>query len=178
MPWATCYGYCILVKQITFKVCIALNTVLLRSDPYVKIYLHHQNNRSAKKKTHIKKRSLNPVFNESFIFDLPTKDGSLNEVQLEVHSTFINLKQQFDFFSIFRWLCATGTESPRMRSVFGKFSPLNTPLMTSCFGFPELSNLFARFLKIPNKSSYKTVFIYKPFNRTSSSFLIHSVSEN
>jgi len=54
------------------------------SDPYVKIYLHHQNNRSAKKKTHIKKRSLNPVFNESFIFDLPTKDGSLGDVQLEV----------------------------------------------------------------------------------------------
>lgn len=54
------------------------------SDPYVKIYLHHQNTRSAKKKTHIKKRSLNPVFNESFIFDLPTKDGSLKEVQLEV----------------------------------------------------------------------------------------------
>ena len=54
------------------------------SDPYVTIYLHHQNNRSAKKKTHIKKRSLNPVFNESFIFDLPTKDGSLGDVQLEV----------------------------------------------------------------------------------------------
>jgi len=54
------------------------------SDPYVKLYLHHQNTRSAKKKTHIKKRSLNPVFNESFIFDLPSKDGSLDEVQLEV----------------------------------------------------------------------------------------------
>lgn len=54
------------------------------SDPYVKLYLHHQNTRSAKKKTHIKKRSLNPVFNESFIFDLPSKDGSLDEVQLEI----------------------------------------------------------------------------------------------
>ena len=53
-------------------------------DPYVKLYLHHQSTRSAKKKTHIKKRSLNPVFNESFIFDLPSKDGSLDEVQLEV----------------------------------------------------------------------------------------------
>ena len=54
------------------------------SDPYVKIYLHYENTRSAKKKTHIKKRSLNPVFNESFIFDLPSKDGGLEEVQLEV----------------------------------------------------------------------------------------------
>ena len=50
----------------------------------MKLYLHHQNTRSAKKKTHIKKRSLNPVFNESFIFDLPSKDGSLDEVQLEI----------------------------------------------------------------------------------------------
>jgi len=54
------------------------------SDPYVKIYLHHNNTRSSKKKTHIKKRSLNPVFNESFIFDLPSKDGNLHDIQLEV----------------------------------------------------------------------------------------------
>ena len=69
-------------------VCNTLYCPLLNSwrfpDPYVKIYLHYENTRSAKKKTHIKKRSLNPVFNESFIFDLPSKDGGLEEVQLEV----------------------------------------------------------------------------------------------
>ena len=54
------------------------------SDPYVKIYMNYQNVRSVKKKTHIKKRSLNPVFNESFIFDLPSKEGSLDDIQLEV----------------------------------------------------------------------------------------------
>merc|ERR1711902_229117 len=54
------------------------------SDPYVKIYMNYQNVRSVKKKTHIKKRSLNPVFNESFIFDLPSKEGSLEDIQLEV----------------------------------------------------------------------------------------------
>ncbi|CAG0912688.1 unnamed protein product, partial [Notodromas monacha] len=41
------------------------------SDPYVKIYLLYKNQRIAKKKTHVKKRTLNPVFNESFVFDLP-----------------------------------------------------------------------------------------------------------
>ena len=46
--------------------------------------MNYQNVRSMKKKTHIKKRSLNPVFNESFIFDLPSKEGSLEEIQLEV----------------------------------------------------------------------------------------------
>ena len=37
----------------------------------------------AKKKTHIKKRSLNPVFNESFVFDLPSSDGDLSLTKLE-----------------------------------------------------------------------------------------------
>jgi Ca2+-dependent lipid-binding protein len=40
-------------------------------DPYVKIYLLYKGQRIAKKKTHVKKRTLNPVFNESFVFDLP-----------------------------------------------------------------------------------------------------------
>ena len=43
-------------------------------DPYVKVYLMYNGQRIAKKKTHVKKRTLNPVFNESFIFDLPTTD--------------------------------------------------------------------------------------------------------
>ncbi|XP_064627038.1 synaptotagmin-7-like isoform X3 [Lineus longissimus] len=41
------------------------------SDPYVKIWLMHGQKRLEKKKTTIKKRNLNPVFNESFIFDVP-----------------------------------------------------------------------------------------------------------
>merc|ERR1719264_1425492 len=54
------------------------------SDPYVKIYLMYNNQRISKKKTHVKKRTLNPVFNESFVFDLPkTQDSSLDNIQLE-----------------------------------------------------------------------------------------------
>lgn len=41
------------------------------ADPYVKIYLLYNGQRIAKKKTHIKKRTLSPVFNESFAFDIP-----------------------------------------------------------------------------------------------------------
>lgn len=44
------------------------------ADPYVKIYLLCNGQRIAKKKTHVKKRTLNPVFNESFAFDIPTKE--------------------------------------------------------------------------------------------------------
>jgi hypothetical protein len=53
------------------------------SDPYVKIYLLYNNQRISKKKTHVKKRTLNPVFNESFVFDLPRSEGGLAKVQLE-----------------------------------------------------------------------------------------------
>ena len=52
-------------------------------DPYVKIYLLHNGQRVTKKKTHIKKRSLNPVFNESFVFDLPDSAETLSSIQLE-----------------------------------------------------------------------------------------------
>lgn len=44
------------------------------ADPYVKIYLLYNGQRIAKKKTHVKKRTLSPVFNESFAFDIPTNE--------------------------------------------------------------------------------------------------------
>lgn len=52
-------------------------------DPYVKIYLVHNGQRIAKKKTHVKKRTLNPVFNESFVFDLPNHAEALDNISLE-----------------------------------------------------------------------------------------------
>uniref|UniRef100_H3A4S6 Synaptotagmin 11 n=1 Tax=Latimeria chalumnae TaxID=7897 RepID=H3A4S6_LATCH len=41
------------------------------SDPYVKVNIYYGRKRIAKKKTHVKKCTLNPVFNESFIYDIP-----------------------------------------------------------------------------------------------------------
>ncbi|XP_053369716.1 synaptotagmin-7 [Clarias gariepinus] len=41
------------------------------SDPYVKVWLMHKDKRVEKKKTITIKRCLNPVFNESFPFDIP-----------------------------------------------------------------------------------------------------------
>lgn len=54
----------------------------LIKDPYVKIYMLYNSQRIAKKKTHVKKRTLNPVFNESFVFDVPCNEG-LENVSLE-----------------------------------------------------------------------------------------------
>lgn len=53
------------------------------ADPYVKMYLLYNGQRIAKKKTHVKKRTLNPVFNESFVFDIPPGTEGLENVSLE-----------------------------------------------------------------------------------------------
>jgi hypothetical protein len=52
------------------------------SDPYVKVYLYYNGQRIAKKKTHVKKRTLNPIFNESFQLDLPPTSCSAADVAL------------------------------------------------------------------------------------------------
>uniref|UniRef100_A0AAV2ME98 C2 domain-containing protein n=1 Tax=Knipowitschia caucasica TaxID=637954 RepID=A0AAV2ME98_KNICA len=43
----------------------------LSTNPYVKVNVFYGRKRIAKKKTHVKKNSLNPVFNESFIYSIP-----------------------------------------------------------------------------------------------------------
>lgn len=53
------------------------------ADPYVKMYLLYNNQRIAKKKTHVKKRTLNPVFNESFVFEIPAGADRLDNISLE-----------------------------------------------------------------------------------------------
>jgi len=53
------------------------------SDPYVKMYLLVGGQRVSKKKTHVKRRTLNPVFNESFVLELPTGTQELTNVSLE-----------------------------------------------------------------------------------------------
>ncbi|XP_072938143.1 synaptotagmin-4 isoform X2 [Epargyreus clarus] len=55
------------------------------ADPYVKMYLLYNGQRIAKKKTHVKKRTLNPVFNESFVFEVPAAPAAtLDHVSLEL----------------------------------------------------------------------------------------------
>lgn len=50
---------------------LCLSDVSPPSDPYVKLWLMHKDKRVEKKKTVTMKCCLNPVFNESFPFDVP-----------------------------------------------------------------------------------------------------------
>lgn len=44
------------------------------SDPYVKVSLVCQGKRIRKKKTTVKKSTLNPVYNEALVFDVPAEN--------------------------------------------------------------------------------------------------------
>ena len=70
-----CYG----LKNTVFE----NHFTCANTDPYVKIYLLYNDQRIAKKKTHVKKRTLNPVFNESFVFELPHLEEGLKNISLE-----------------------------------------------------------------------------------------------
>lgn len=55
------------------------------SDPFVKIELMQNGKRLKKKKTTIKKRTLNPYFNESFLFEVPFEQISKTELKITVY---------------------------------------------------------------------------------------------
>ncbi|KAM3721494.1 Synaptotagmin-4 [Dirofilaria immitis] len=55
------------------------------ADPYIKIYLLYKEQRISKKRSHVKKCTLSPVYNESFVFELPcTEEQDLDNVNFEI----------------------------------------------------------------------------------------------
>lgn len=55
------------------------------SDPYVKLYLRKENGeRIVKKKTHVRRATVNPVYNESFVFELPETKMDNAVIDLQV----------------------------------------------------------------------------------------------
>ena len=52
-------------------------------DPYVKLLLFHNDKRIAKRKTHVKRNTLNPTFDDTFDFDLPYEEDNLKNIKLD-----------------------------------------------------------------------------------------------
>ena len=65
------------------------------SDPYVKITVMLDKKRLKKKKTTVKKNTLNPYFNESFSFEIPFEQIQEIDCHVIIILYFINLKFRF-----------------------------------------------------------------------------------
>lgn len=73
------YNYKASALEILIKQCkdiASVDTKRNRSDPYVKVYLLPDKSKSGKRKTKVKKHTLNPVFDECLKFHI-----SLNELE-------------------------------------------------------------------------------------------------
>ena len=49
----------------------------------MKLLLFHNEKRIAKRKTHVKRNTLNPTFNDTFDFDLPYEENNLKNIKLD-----------------------------------------------------------------------------------------------
>ncbi|XP_075709642.1 synaptotagmin-2 [Rhinoderma darwinii] len=79
------------------------------SDPYVKIHLMQNGKRLKKKKTTVKKKTLNPYFNESFSFEIPFEQIQKVQVVITVLD-YDKLGKNEAIGKIFVGCSATGTE--------------------------------------------------------------------
>ncbi|KFP89526.1 Synaptotagmin-2, partial [Apaloderma vittatum] len=79
------------------------------SDPYVKIHLLQNGKRLKKKKTTVKKKTLNPYFNESFSFEIPFEQIQKVQVVITVLD-YDKLGKNEAIGKIFTGCNSTGTE--------------------------------------------------------------------
>lgn len=66
------------------SISVTYVSVFTLSDPYVKIWMCHEGKKMEKKKTSIKEKCLNPVFNESFIFNVPYENIRKTSLNISV----------------------------------------------------------------------------------------------
>lgn len=77
--------WCRKMRYACFSVyiCLIISSVLtpfLFSDPYVKVSLMCDGRRLKKRKTSTKRNTLNPVYNEAIVFDVPPE--SIDQISL------------------------------------------------------------------------------------------------
>ena len=96
-------------------VCVCVcgyHVLFLCVDPYVKIYLIYKGNRQTKWKSSIKKKTLVPIYNEQFQFDITDMD--IHFIRLEVSVMDYDLLGRNDLMGFFE--LGEGSDHPTGRS--------------------------------------------------------------
>lgn len=71
-------------------VCVTRNLIAFSedgSDPYVRMYLLPDKRRSGRRKTHVSKKTLNPVFDQSFDFSVSLPDVQRRTLDVAVKNS-------------------------------------------------------------------------------------------
>ncbi|KPP61698.1 synaptotagmin-1-like [Scleropages formosus] len=111
--WAVCSSVICEVLKVVFRSkrgtdnrggCFYPST-----DPYVKIHLMQNGKRMKKKKTTIKKNTLNPYYNESFSFEVPFEQIQKTQVVVTVLD-YDKIGKNDAIGKVFVGLNSTGTE--------------------------------------------------------------------
>ncbi|RWS13731.1 uncharacterized protein B4U79_04967, partial [Dinothrombium tinctorium] len=81
------YNYKTATMEVTIKECrnlAAVDKKRNRSDPYVKVYLLPDRTKAGKRKTKVKRHTLDPIFDEVFKFNLPLSEISTRTLWISV----------------------------------------------------------------------------------------------
>lgn len=109
-----------LSHHLTFHLIIIFKTngtdCLTGTDPYVKIALMQNGKRLKKKKTSIKKCTLNPYYNESFTFEVPFEQIQVCFLVANWLGSNLNSTCKHRFFSLLPTESTTGGDGGRLRS--------------------------------------------------------------
>lgn len=80
--WHPYKKYCSYVTHLNDVESKCPQLIICYSDPYVKVSLMCEGRRLKKRKTTTKKNTLNPVYNEAIIFDIPPEN--VDQVSLSI----------------------------------------------------------------------------------------------
>ena len=85
LKWTSLDSQVLTTYKLRYQIIIDLiNFFYFFVDPYVKLLLFQNEKRIAKRKTHVKRNTLNPTFNDTFDFDLPYEEENLKNIQLHI----------------------------------------------------------------------------------------------
>ena len=115
-----CFSLCLsfsLSPSLSLSLSLSLSVSLSLSfskDPYIKIHLMYKEERKGKWKSSIKRKTLVPIYNEQFQFDLT--DMEMKYVRLDIYVMDYDMLSRNDVMGVLQ----LGEDIPAMNSPSGK----------------------------------------------------------